>query len=412
MVFLQLERKIIPQLESDQRPGQYAVINCDAKVEILKALDEWQSTRVLLVNSKSLAAQTEHIANLKAGLGDRLVSHKEGVGAHSPYPDVIDIAHRITQHNVDTIVVVGSGSYSDAAKAARLLQANLPPKFGEAEMEAIINQAHGINSADRFQKPSVKLILVPTTLSAGEWNYAASCTNSHGKKQHYSLKDGGAANLILVDPWLAMTSPERLWLSSGVRAIDHCVETLCNSQAEGHPDAQEWCIQALKDLCKGLAEYKQGLYARDDVFVHGISKCQAGSRMALMSFMVYQIPMGPSHAIGHQLGSVAGVMHGITSCIMLPPVLRFTKDKTQVQQARIVEAFNQGMDWQETEAADCVARLVKLLDLPSTLEEVGVTETEQIETIIDKTMTDVLFAFGLVTSREDIAKIVYSAKTS
>lgn len=401
----------LPQLEAGQRPGYYGIFNSNSSADILTALQTWDSKRVLLVHSKALAAATTRISDLKATLGERLVASKEGVGAHSPYADVIDIAHRITNHDIDCVISVGSGSYSDACKAARLLSATLPPGFSGAEMEALLDPAGGVAPESLMKKPEgVKLILVPTSLSAGEWNFAASCTNSDGKKQHFQLQDGCAADLILMDPWVASTAPEQLWLSSGVRAVDHCVEMLCNAKSAEYPDAQQWCEEALKDLSKGLAEYKEGLEGSQDEMIQGITKCQAGSRMSLMSFMIYRIPMGPSHAIGHQLGSAASVMHGITSCIMLAPVLRCTKVKTLESQARIVKAFNESMGWTETEAAACVVRLVKLLGLPSTLKEVGVTTTEQIEEIIDKTMSDVLFSLGLVSTREDISDIVYSAQ--
>ena len=132
--------------------------------------------------------------------------------------------------------------------------------------------------------------------------------------------------------------------------------------------------------------------------------------MALMGFIVYQIPAGPSHAIGHQLGSVANVMHGVTSCIMLPPVLHYTRDSNPEMQDRIVKAFNESLGWEETEAAECVAKLVKILELPSKMSEVGVQNDETIEKIIDNTMTDIAFKFGKVFGREEIAQIVYSAR--
>lgn len=406
-----LESYKISQLEAGGRPGSMAIFNSKSTADIVTALDEWNSKRVLLVYSKSLAAATTHISDLKSALSTRLITSKEGIGSHSPYPDVIDVAHRITDFDVDCVVCVGSGSYSDACKAARLLAATLPSGFGEEEMEALMDQSVGTTPDSVMKVPTgVKLILVPTSLSAGEWSYAASATNSKGKKQHFSHKNGCAADLILMDPWLAATAPEDLWLSSGIRAVDHCCETLCQPKCEEHPDAQRWCEQALMDLSKGLVEYKNGRGGDKDELIRGISKCQAGSRMALMSLLVYRIPMGASHAIGHQLGSVAGVMHGITSCIMLPAVLRHTNSSTLEAQKRIVKVFNKSMEWQEEDAANCVARLVKLVGLPSSLKEVGVTSKEQIEKIIDGTMTDIAFSFGAVMTRQEVSQIVYSAR--
>lgn len=404
----------IPQLEGGHRPGSDAIFNSASRSDILAAVKEWNSQRILLVHSRALAKNTSIISELKESLGTRLADTKTGVGAHSPYADVVDIAHRIAAHSIDCVVCVGSGSYSDACKVARLMCGTLPRGFGEADMEALIEEGKGVAPQDRIKKAEgVRLILVPTSLSAGEWNYTASCTNSAGKKQHFSLVDGGAPDLILMDPWVAKTAPEELWLSSGLRAVDHCCETLCNPKCAEHPDVQEWCETALRDLSKGLAEYKEGLARGQEgeaELVHGVSKCQAGSRMALMGFILYRINMGASHAIGHQLGSVGKVMHGITSCIMLPPVLLYTKSRNPAAQARIVKAFNESLGWEETEAGHCVARLVRLVGLPSRLSEVGVTSDEQIEQIIDKTMTDVMFSFGEVLTRDEISKIVYSTK--
>ncbi|KAM0546276.1 hypothetical protein ACHAPJ_010960 [Fusarium lateritium] len=409
-----LESYRIPQLEGGHRPGSDAIFNSYSKDDILAALKKWDSRRILLVHSKALAKNTPIVSDLKEALGDQLINAKEGVGSHSPYEDVIDIAHRITEQGIDCVICVGSGSYSDACKVARLMSATLPKGFGEKEMEDLLDQDKGVAPQDKMEKAEgVKLILVPTSLSAGEWNYTASCTNSAGKKQHFSLQDGGAPDLILMDPWVARTAPEKLWLSSGIRAVDHCVETLCNPECAKYPDVQEWCEKALRDLSKGLVEYKEGSgrgKEGQDELIHGVSKCQAGSRMALMGFIIYRINMGASHAIGHQLGRVGKVMHGITSCIMLPPVLRYTKSRNPDAQARIVKIFNETLGWEESEAGDCVARLVKVTELPSTLREVGVTSDEQIEQIIDKTMTDVMFSFGKVLTREEVSEIVYSTK--
>lgn len=400
-----------PQLEAGLRKGSDAIFNSSSISDILSAIESWGNRRVLLVHSKSLAANTSHISDLCKSLGPLLVDTKQGVGAHSPYADVIDISHRITSNRADCLVCVGSGSYSDACKAARLMAATLPAGFSRTDMDALIDPEVGAAPQSALRKSTLKLILVPTSLSAGEWNWAASCTTPEGKKQHFALDDGCAGDLVLMDPTLARTAPERLWLSSGIRAIDHCVEILVHPRSAEHPDAQQWCEEALAGLAKGLVEYKEGKeLGREEELLEGISKCQAGSRMALMGFIVYRIPMGASHAIGHQLGSVAGVMHGITSCVMLPAVLRYTRDRNPAAQAKVVKIFNDAMGWNETEAADAVARLVKTLGLPGTLEEVDVTTDEQIDKIVDKTMSDYWGNGKRQLEKHEIAEIVNSAR--
>ncbi|GJN75612.1 hypothetical protein PLICBS_009717 [Purpureocillium lilacinum] len=311
-----LEKNRVQQLDIPSRKGYDAIFNSNFLEDIPAALSQWGSSRVLLVASKALAANSSHISALQSALGPTLADTKLGVGSHSPYADVRDIAQRIQRHRADCVISVGSCSYSDACKIGCLLAANFDPaaSFDEADMEALVDRERGI--ADRradgtaLRRRKCRLVTVPTSLSASEWNALSSATNAQGKKQHFGgWDDGGQPDLILLDPELAATSPERLWLSSG-------------------------------------------------------------------------------------LGAVANVMHGITSCIMLAPVLRWqaanlSNPHYKATQAKILGIFNETLSWQETSAADAVERFVKSLGLPTTLRDVGVVSDEEVRRIADKTMTDV-----------------------
>jgi len=153
---------------------------------------------------------------------------------------------------------------------------------------------------------------------------------------------------------------------------------------------------ALATLLQGLKNYNEGENDGDRTELRdGISQCQFGSRNAMMGLLLNDIPMGPSHAIGHQLGSICGVMHGVTSCIMLSPVLRHTYKKSVKQkeaQDKVLLLWNNTLRWQERTLADAVVRFVRMLDLPSTLKEAGVKEDEDIEKIAEQTLTDILGA--------------------
>jgi maleylacetate reductase len=52
-----------------------------------------------------------------------------------------------------------------------------------------------------------------------------------------------------------MHTPEWLWLSSGVRAIDHAVETLLSLDANDYTDGT--ALQALRALGAGLPSVKE-----------------------------------------------------------------------------------------------------------------------------------------------------------
>ncbi|RAK80031.1 iron-containing alcohol dehydrogenase [Aspergillus fijiensis CBS 313.89] len=401
-------RERIQQLDIEGRHGHDAIFEASYLDDIPAALTEWKASRILLVVSTSLDTKSSVIRDLEQDLSNYQVYKKVGVGNHSPYSDIIDIAHRVQDHDIQAVVSIGSGSYSDACKIAVMLSATLPSGFGEDEMEALVDQKRGLAGPDTVKAPATKLICVPTSLSAGEWNSYASGTNATGKKQHF-MHPEGAPSLILMDPTVARTTPSHLWLASGMRAVDHFVESLC--RAECHGEAATHIKKGLPLLVRGLKEYHEGQEGgNEDELLKGIAESQRGSRDALIPFIKWKIPMGASHAIGHQLGSVAGVQHGVTSCILLPPTLRFTLNETKAAQEAILQIFNEVLGWHETEAADAVHRFVKLLGLPSQLSEVGVTQEEQLHKIAELTLTDALAHNKALPDKEGILQILNMAK--
>ncbi|PWY91504.1 Dehydroquinate synthase-like protein [Aspergillus sclerotioniger CBS 115572] len=400
-------RRTIQQLDLDGRQGHDAIFDASYLEDISAALAEWGASRILLVVSTTLDTKTTLIKDLEDRLSHCSLQKKTGVGSHSPYRDIIDIAHTVQNHDIEVVVSIGSGSYSDACKIAVMLSATLPAGFGEDDMEALVDQAHGLAGPEGINAPTTKLICVPTSLSAGEWNMFASATNSQGKKQHFVHRDG-SPTLILMDPRVASTMPPHLWLASGVRAVDHFVETLCNPQC--HEEAAAHVKKGLPILVQGLKDYHTGQENHnEEALLKGISECQRGSKDALMPFIKWKITMGPSHAIGHQLGSVAGVQHG--NCIILPPTLRVTQPRTKAAQDEILSILSEVLGFQETEAADAMLRFVQLLGLPSRLSEVNVTSDEQLHKIADMALTDVLAKqTSLLPDKDAVMRILEMAR--
>jgi maleylacetate reductase len=216
---------------------------------------------------------------------------------------------------------------------------------------------------------------VPTTLSAGEFTWFAGCTDSERQvKESY----GHALMMprsVILDPAATIHTPEWLFLSTGIRAVDHAVEDICSINPQPLSDGTS--IHALRLLGRGLRAVKADpgdLAARLD--------CQLGAWMSIMGSQ-NGVTKGASHGIGHVLGGTAGVPHGYTSCVMLPPVLRFNATVNAERQAWVSEALGQpGAD-----AGDVVAQLVASLGLPGTLRDVGV-KREQLDRIAQESMHD------------------------
>lgn len=406
-------KRTIQQLPIPTRKGHNAILRSRSLEDIVIAIGEWSCQRVVLVHSKTLDMNTDIIEKLKGKLGSFIVGVKSGVGAHSPYNDILEITKLLVDNQADCLVSVGSSSYSDACKIARLVQANLDPnKFTVEKMESLIDQEKG--SAKDLKDPIVKLILVPTSLSASEWNNDSSATNPNSHKKQHFASEHAAPELILLDPEVAAASPRKLWLSSGMRAVDHCVETMVNEACT--QDVFHHMEDTLVILLQGLRDYKDGeSKGSHKELVDGVSQCQLGSRNAMIGLLLWNTPMGASHAIGRQLGSVCGVMHGITSCILLAPVLRYTyfrSEKQKQAQQQVLEVFNKALKWEASILADAVNTFVKYLELPRTLKEVAVEKQADIEKVAESTLSDSKWESvkELVGGREGVLAILETAK--
>lgn len=180
---------------------------------------------------------------------------------------------------------------------------------------------------------------------------------------------------VILDPEVSAHTPEWLFLSTGIRAVDHAVEDICS--VNGQPISEGAAYHALRLLGRGLRAVKADPADREARL-----DCQIGAWMSMVGSQT-GVSKGASHGIGHVLGGTAGVPHGYTSCVMLPHVLRFNHPANGEQQARVSEALGHP----EEPAAEVVAELIAGLGLPTRLRDVGV-KPEQFDLIAENSMHD------------------------
>jgi maleylacetate reductase len=95
------------------------------------------------------------------------------------------------------------------------------------------------------------------------------------------------------------------------------------------------------------------------------------------------VNFGASHGLGHVLGGAIGMPHGITSCVMLPSVLRY--NAVLPEQAARQRLISEAMGDAQRSAADLVQALIASLGLPTRLRDAGVTE-DMLESMSQKAM--------------------------
>ena len=330
---------------------------------------------VYVLASGTLTRQTDVIDGVRGVLGNKFAGLCSKIGAHTPRVDVVAAANAAREVRADALLTVGGGSVTDAAKMVGLCLGNDVSDPAQLDNFRAVIHADGRTERPPVKPPSVRSIAVPTTLSAGEFNSPAGCTDTVRQVKESYLHPLMMPRSVILDPAVTVHTPEWLFLSTGIRAVDHAVEDICSINPA--PLSDGISLHALRLLSRGLRAVKA-----DPVNLEARLDCQLGCWMSIMGSQ-NGVQKGASHGIGHVLGGTAGVPHGYTSCVMLPHVLRFNAMVNGERQAWVSEAL--GCPGQS--AGDAVAQLVADLGLPATLQAVGV-KAEQLDRIAEESMHD------------------------
>jgi len=318
-------------------------------------MDRLHASRAFLMVSGTLRRETDEIGKIQRALGGRCAAIFDAMPQHTPREAVIAASEQARAANADLIVTIGGGSITDGAKAVQLCLANdIRTVEGMDAIRAVKGAPPAINA------PQVRQISVPTTIAGGEFSANAGITNMATKVKESVRHRLAIPSAVILDPAITLHTPQWLFLSTGIRAVDHCVEGLCAREAHPYADAQ--AFKGLAMLASGLPRVKadpHDLDARMD--------CQIGTWLSTGA-LTTGVPMGASHGIGYVLGAVHGVPHGYTSCVMLPAVMRWNKSVNAERQALVSEAMGQpGKD-----AADVLDHFIRNLGMPRSLHEVKV----------------------------------------
>ena len=338
-----------------------------AAAAVVAEADRRNAERIFIVTSKSLNRKTDAVQKIRAALGSRHVGSFDECIEHTPRDSVIAAANAARGAAPDLVLTVGGGTAIDTVKVMLIALAHdltRPEQLSEFHLKM---NPDGSRHVPVIKSPPYRQIVVSTTLSSAEFSNLGGCTDSVRKvKDAYVGREIGAAAVIL-DPAITVHTPQWLWLSTAVRALDHAVEGLCSLQPTPIVDATS--LQALHLFGQALEQthnHPSDMNAR--------LACQQASWLA--GFGIYRVPYGASHGIGHSLGAVTGISHGYTSCIMLPHVMRWNLPMTQQAQRRIAQALGRDDGDADGDAATAVGQLIERLGLPTRLRDLNVRKDQ------------------------------------
>lgn len=283
--------------------------------------------------------------------------------------DVESALSAYVQGKCDGVVGLGGGSALDAARALRLKVA-----FPDvALMDMPFNELGQL----------VPMCAVPTTAGTG---------SEVGRSSVITIRQVGGkaifgapelmAEMAILDPELTIGLPANLTASTGMDAMTHAIEALVCTVF--HPMCDAIALGAIRMVWLYLPKaYSNGA----DIEARGMMQVAAA-----MGAVAFQKDLGAAHSLSHPLSSEFGIQHGLANAICLAPVMKYNKEVSAAQYARVAQCFGiNTFDMSESEAADkaieAIQDLNKRIGIPKSLSEVGIKE-DQLEMLAKKAFED------------------------
>jgi alcohol dehydrogenase class IV len=332
------------------------------KSKLLSCLPS-ESSKAFIITGASLANKTPLIKDLEALLTSK---HHAGtfsnIKEHAPIAQLDEATSAVqSDSTIDTIISVGGGSPIDSAKA---ISHRLHEKGGSF----------------------LTHITIPTTLSAAECTFIAGYTQASGVKTSVAGADL-YPSYIFYDPKFGLHTPPSLFASTGIRALDHAVESQYHGTATLMPARWNGLV-AIKELFELLPKYMKD--PKDEDVITRLFL----AAFASLGFIGQNVKggLGLSHTMGYALGSPYGIPHGITSCLTLGHVVKLKAKMSDEDAGRIATILpfipgnkgNSGNDVDDANVVgDRILGLVEELGFKTTLTEKGVGK-DQLGIIVER----------------------------
>ncbi|HEX4134357.1 MAG TPA: iron-containing alcohol dehydrogenase [Bryobacteraceae bacterium] len=282
-----------------------------------------------------------------AALGPLCASVFTGVIQHVPRSTVDALQKEIERVDADSLVSFGGGSPIDTCKVAI---------YGSLPARELVH------------------IAIPTTLSAAEYTHAGGVTDETTHVKGGVWDPRVLPRTVINDPLLALETPDWLWVTTGMRALDHAIE--CAYAIRHQPISDALAAKSIALMTKHLPA---SIRTTGDESVAHRGHCQFAAWYSIYGAM--NTRFGLSHLLGHQIGPRWNVPHGVTSCITLPNAMRFMAGIAAGRFGPVAEGFGIPFDPENPKpaalaCADRTEAFIAQFDVPKTLKEAGVPHDE------------------------------------
>ena len=289
------------------------------------------------------------------------------------------VAQAYRTNNCDAIIAVGGGSVIDTAKATNILV---------TEGGDDLTKYSGAHNLPRPLKP---FFVIPTTSGTGSEVTMVAVVSDNQKHVKLAFASNYLMpNAAILDPRMTQTLPPHLTAMTAMDAMTHAVEAYTCMAA--NPISDAYATAAIKKVSNSLFTVLD-----NPTDAQGRLELAQASTMAGIAFSNAMV--GIVHSLGHALGSVAHLPHGLCMNLFLPYVLEYNKDVNGDKIAELLLPLAGPDIYAQTPAnqrADKVIatlntmrdRLYALTKLPRTLSETGKISKEQLDEVAEKALND------------------------
>ncbi len=309
-------------------------------------------TGLLTQNFISKSLKTNAEAGLECHLFSKVKSNPTG-------KNIDEGVKAYHEAGCDGVIAMGGGSVLDAGKAIALMVGQDRPIWDFEDV--------GDNWLRVKPEAIAPTIAIPTTAGTGsEVGRAAVILDTSCQIKKIIFHPKMLPEVVIADPALTQSLPAHLTAATGLDAFVHLLEAYCTPSF--HPMAEGIALEGMRLVKENLLrafEAGQDLSARAYMM-----------SASLMGAVAFQKGLGAVHALAHPLGAVFDKHHGLLNAILLPYVLR--KNRPAIEKKTKRAAISIGLSDASFEVFyDWVLSLRKTLQIPETLQDIGITATER-----------------------------------
>lgn len=338
-----------PLVDARDRPGPIVVAGPSCLDRLTDRAGRFAKRSAVLVADETVVrlGYVERVLGALDGLDVRV--HQ--VAAGEPSAASVDTAADAVRDAGDAVVVgVGGGSALDTAKQAAVVAG---ADFGVEHYALAANPLPA----------GAPVVAIPTTAGTGsEITRTCIVSDRHGRKV-WTWGDELWPQLVLLDPVATATMPTHVTAVTGLDAFVHAVEAATGRRRGPATDAPAARATHL------IVEHLPGAVA-DGADLDGR---QAMQEAALLAGMAIEAGgTGIAHAIGHGLGTLAHVPHGVAVAVGMAAAIDWNTDGEPAAFAVVAEALGVRV----TQLGDVYRRLLAASDFATAVGRVGTLDID------------------------------------